>query len=213
MVKRCCLCREDKPVSEYGRDKSRKDGLAPRCKPCAKQVYTEWRAANPEKAREQGRKRQEAYAERHPGRVNEAVREYQQRHPERVKSSRKNWRKNNLDKAREGQNSRSENYRKHNKPAIASRAAKRRAGLAQRACLLKPEDEAKIKALYGFAQYLTEKFGQPYHVDHIVPLHGETCSGLHHPDNLRVVPAQLNLSKGNKIDYELVPHAFRPDET
>ena len=56
-------------------------------------------------------------------------------------------------------------------------------------------EDQKAKALRGFANYLTEKFGKPYTVD-----------------NLQVIPAQLNLSKGNKIDYDFVPPAFRPEE-
>jgi len=38
--------------------------------------------------------------------------------------------------------------------------------------------------------------GEEYHVDHIIPL---AKGGLHHPDNLQVLPADLNLKKGAKV--------------
>lgn len=211
-MKRCCTCKQEKPEAEFGSCRSNRDGLQKYCKPCGKDRYAKWRSANLESARAAGAARQSKYTRAHPARQRESVRAYQANNQEAVKSSRKKWRETHPDKARESQNRRSATYRANNQSKISARAAKRRADLLNRCSLLKPGDEDKIKALYGFAQWMTERFGTPYHVDHIVPLRGKTCSGLHVPDNLRVVPAQLNLSKGAKIDYELVPHAFRLDD-
>ena len=53
-------------------------------------------------------------------------------------------------------------------------------------------DLEAIKAFY-------ESCPDGYHVDHYYPLQGESCSGLHVLENLRHIPAEENLSKGNKM--------------
>lgn len=54
-------------------------------------------------------------------------------------------------------------------------------------------DDGKIEAFYALAATLTKATGQQYHVDHIKSL---KAGGLHHQDNLVVMTAPLNLSKG-----------------
>lgn len=46
-----------------------------------------------------------------------------------------------------------------------------------------------------------EETGVDWHIDHMIPLNARQVSGLHIADNLQVIPAQMNLEKGNKLWY------------
>lgn len=49
-TKRCPTCGVEKPHGEYGKNKSRSDGLSFYCKPCLRARDAQWRAANPHQA-------------------------------------------------------------------------------------------------------------------------------------------------------------------
>jgi 5-methylcytosine-specific restriction endonuclease McrA len=60
-------------------------------------------------------------------------------------------------------------------------------------------DRDRIKAYYNVCAFFNEvNRYQKYHVDHIIPLQGDIVSGLHTHNNLQVILATENLSKGNK---------------
>ena len=61
--------------------------------------------------------------------------------------------------------------------------------------VLTKEENERILSIYQECAKLTEITGVPHHVDHIHPI---SKGGLHHPDNLQILTAKENISKGNK---------------
>lgn len=82
----------------------------------------------------------------------------------------------------------------------ATRAAERRARqAAQMQRTPKWVDLNEIRKFYRRARELTKQTGSEWHVDHEIPLRGKIVSGLHVAENLRVIPAIPNLSKGSSF--------------
>lgn len=83
---------------------------------------------------------------------------------------------------------------------ICFQSSKRRASIKNRMpSWLTSDDHWLIKEIYDFAQLRSKIFGFTWHVDHDIPLHGKNVSGLHVPNNLRVIPAMENHKKSSKF--------------
>jgi len=87
--------------------------------------------------------------------------------------------------------------KKHPEMHLA-RTRKRQAALLQRVPTWGPHAHLII-AKYQLANMLSQASGEPYHVDHIIPLQGKKVSGLHVFSNLRVIPGSDNSKKSNKF--------------
>jgi hypothetical protein len=95
------------------------------------------------------------------------------------------------------------NFRKRHPDKHAARQAKRRADKMQATpSWISAQQKQEISYLYWLAKDLSKISGESYHVDHIIPLKNDLVCGLHVPWNLQVLPADLNLSKGNKINAD-----------
>lgn len=62
-----------------------------------------------------------------------------------------------------------------------------------------PDDWKSMEEFYKTAKELQWLSEEPLHVDHVVPLNGDSFSGLHVPWNLQILPASANIKKGNRL--------------
>ena len=119
---------------------------------------------------------------------NNRQREYRAKNPEKVKKysvlSKKYQKRYYLD-----------NYYKF----IANIAKRRAAKLKRTPIWLSESDKRELRLIYKIAARVSKETGIKYHVDHEIPLQGEFVSGLHVPDNLQLLKASENLSKGNRF--------------
>lgn len=82
---------------------------------------------------------------------------------------------------------------------LASNSIRRAEKLQRTPAWLTTSDLTEMAWAYQLCSERTHLTGTDHHVDHIVPLKGKYMSGLHVPANLRIVTANLNLSRPKNI--------------
>lgn len=184
-TKVCKDCQKDLPYGFYHKDKSAKTGVRSVCKDCAclkkRLDYKE----NPQKVLERNSAWRSNNLDFVKAYEKERQKSYYSENREKILEKNKSYIKNNPDRHRK---------------SMRMAAAKRR-GVIDKSCpvWLTKEQQEEIKAVYDLARDCEVTSGQKYHVDHIVPLQGNNVCGLHVPWNLQVLPADINMSKGNKL--------------
>lgn len=94
MAKKCTKCGELKPLSEFGKDKSKKDGFRPSCKKCDAVVKRIWRSNNKEKVAEYKLK----YREDNREKIAEYKRIYNKANADKIAKQKREYNKKNKDK-------------------------------------------------------------------------------------------------------------------
>lgn len=111
----------------------------------------------------------------------------------------KQWEKENHDRRREILSK----SKKNNRAKHTADTAKYRADKDKRTPNWLTEfDLLRIKCLYQVAAMRTRESGEPWHVDHVIPLRGELVSGLHTPLNMRVIRGEENEKKNNRYEVQ-----------
>lgn len=194
-MKTCRKCEEQKPISAFSKDKSRKDGLQVYCKDCRKQ----YRSNNSESIKQYNKQwnedniehkklLQKQWYENNRENKQQYDRQYREENKENKQQYDRQWYVFNIDYKRQQQ----KQWRENNPGLNRAKQARRRAAKLHRT---PPWSEtAAIKDFYANCP-------DGHHVDHIIPLQGETVSGLHVLQNLRYLPAKENLVKSNTWDF------------
>ena len=160
------------------------------CIECVKIQTAAWKESNPEKQKQAMRKWWENNKETH----NERVKTWQAANKEKVKEAAKLWITNNPEKVA----AKTKRYRDANPEKVTAWAVENVAKRAKRVpSWLSQDDKWMLKEAYALARLRTQTFGFVWEVDHIIPLRGETVSGLHTPLNVQVIPKTLNRTKRN----------------
>lgn len=202
-MKTCTKCGETKPLEEFHRQRDGRMGRRPDCKVCACARVNARRLANVERIAENKRRYREKNRERLVEKdrryyTENAVKfkEYREANRDRRIAQKRAWDAENAERRRQY-----ERLRWRLNPETA-RAEDRKRKEAIRRALPPWADAVAIAAFYEQAVRVSQCTGIPHHVDHVVPLRGRRVSGLHVPLNLRVVPAAVNIRKGNRYALE-----------
>lgn len=190
--KECTNCKVEKSLDDFHNNKLGRLGKGSRCKLCARLKAKEWREENPKRFSEAKKKcylrKREQYLERD--------RENQQKNKDRYYARQKRWREENKDHVK----LRASNYQKNNKEVTKRISEKRSKALKERTPAW--SDIETINLYKQTRASLSKATGLDYQVDHIIPLQGDTVSGLHVPENLQIITARKNRGKHLKYSQD-----------
>lgn len=221
-TKRCCTCGEEKPHSEFHKNKSKEDGLHLSCKVCRKAESKRYLTKNEEVVYERQRERYHQDRNKYLAMMTR----YRTANKEVLRQKQAEWRDQNREAKRERDRLYSKNnveklqqyrqrtkahrsamfkqYAQNNRGRLRAIRAKRYTSkMNATPKWLTKEDFDLIRVEYELSAWCSDVMGEKYHVDHIVPLQGKKVCGLHVPWNLRVIPATENIRKGNKYDQSV----------
>lgn len=187
-TKKCTKCRVEKETTEFYPRKGGKFGVRADCKECAIARAVAWGKAHPAERNAQNKKWRDA----HPDEFRDMVYAWNELHPERAAENRKAWAAENPDKIRGAV----DKYQLENPAKTKAISAKRRADKVKAS--VEWANNFFIEEAYELAKLREKITGIKWHVDHIIPLKGKGVRGLHWEGNLQVIPAKVNMSKGNR---------------
>lgn len=208
--KHCHKCGNTRPLSDFHKNRSQKDGHSTQCKFCTKESNKAYRESNKESIaaykkvwfqenKDRCQAKSKKWAEDNPERRKEIVNKSYANNRETALAYSKNYRKEN----REACANRVRDWELRNPDRVRAKNNRRRAAkLNSEPPWLSEDQKEQIISFYSVAKDCEILTGESYHVDHIVPLQGKVVCGLHVPWNLQVLPSDINQVKSNKYDPE-----------
>ena len=186
LKKLCTCCKQEKLTEFFYVNKRAKSGFNTYCIECHKEDSRARKAKN---------RQDPAFlqAER------DAQKERRRQNTQKYIVATQKWRAKNTVHVRDYGKS----YRTKNSALINFLCQKRKLALLNRTpAWLGDDDFWMIEQAYDLAALRTKMLGFAWHVDHTLPLRGKLVSGLHVPQNLRVIPASENQRKSNRFEVQ-----------
>ncbi len=147
-------------------------------------------ALNKEKENARARK----WKSDNPDRISDYMKQY--RTTENSKQAQRRWYANNS----EVKQSANKRWAEKNKPLVKAIAARYRAKKLQATVSFNREiDDLVMTEASELCIIRKEQTGIDWEIDHMIPLQAKNVCGLHTFNNIQVIPASLNCSKGNRL--------------
>ena len=191
LTKTCKCCNKDKSFDSYNRAPRYKWGFKSYCKDCENRKSRETYSKNTDYNKE----RSKTYRLNNLDKEKKRSKLYAQNNKENIASNRKKYRELNWDLVR---NREKKYYQNNSHKWVHYNKIRESLKKERLPKWTTPSDIKIIECYYSLASRLSSCLSILHHVDHIIPLQGAMVSGLHTPLNLEVIPAKLNLQKGNK---------------
>lgn len=215
----CNKCKALKPFSDFYKRAASNDGLSHKCKNCQNAYGVEYALKNREKIlarnrkyydqnKEERQKYGKNYYEQNKDVRSAKAKEYYEKHKEKILHRRSenkeffnkksnDYYHNNKEKCAKL----NKEWKKLNRAKLTAKQNERYTSQRKRTPVwLTDKDREQMTRFYEQAAELSAATGIKHHVDHIIPLHGETVSGLHVPQNLQVLNYIENIRKKNKYN-------------
>lgn len=229
-MKICTKCKVKKELSEYNKSKKAKDGHKSSCRMCDNKAKREYNAKNKQKAhqyyldtldkrreykeknKEYIKQQKKDYRRRNKEAIKKYEKEYREKNKEIIRIRQKEWRSNNCEyfkihneENKDRKKKLNKIWKKENKDKVNHYTNLRRA--RKKKLTPKDADLELIAKYYKKCKEISIKTNIEYNVDHIIPL---AKGGLHHQDNLQIIPAEINQKKSDKLDYIVDPKLIIP---
>jgi hypothetical protein len=213
-MKKCSKCEIEKPLTEFYKDKTKKDGLKSCCKICSEKTKKTYRQNNFEKVRDSSKKRYDKYYKNNSNDILEKNRIWRKNNFEIFKESKKK----SDSKFHSNNPTYVNDYRKYKRDTnhlykLTGNVRSRLNGFFKLNNYNKSNNTFKIIGClpHELKNYLEKKFTEgmswdnygKWQIDHIIPLSScnseEELYNLCHFTNLQPMWATENAKKGSKI--------------
>lgn len=186
-TKICNTCLFIKDYSHFSRDSAAKDGRKNKCAVCQKDYEKTYKHRRSIKGRE--------WYAANKKRKAETAKLWYLNNKQHIDEKNNKWRNENKERVAERRKWRRSKDLASVRATEAQQSAKRRLRKRNNTPEITELEASMIKGLYLISQILSNSCKEQYHVDHILPI---AKKGPHTYENLRVIPASENLSKGAK---------------